>query len=124
MPRTRSEWNELRQVELHGFEFIPACIIDSGKAARKIGTINSTWGAGLGVIHFGDSFTSSDRPSSASIPPSMSRSTRTADGNNNISPGQSRTFKPSARTTFQARRVPDAMRHEMPLRRSGIAPHA
>jgi catecholate siderophore receptor len=85
--------------------------------------INSMWGAGLGVIYFGDSFTSSD--DTVRLPGFVRFDTAvylkidenwraqfnienlfntgywaSADGNNNISPGQSRTFKVSARATF------------------------
>jgi catecholate siderophore receptor len=81
------------------------------------------WGAGLGVIYFGDSFTSSD--DTVRLPGFVRFDTAvylkinenwraqfnienlfntgywaSADGNNNISPGQSRTFKISARATF------------------------
>jgi catecholate siderophore receptor len=81
------------------------------------------WGAGLGVIYFGDSFTNSD--DTVRMPGFVRFDTAvyvkidenwraqfnienvfntgywaSADGNNNISPGQSRTFKLSARATF------------------------
>jgi catecholate siderophore receptor len=81
------------------------------------------WGVGLGVIYFGDSFTSSD--DTVRLPGFVRFDTAvylkinenwraqfnvenlfntgywaSADGNNNISPGQSRTFKVSARATF------------------------
>jgi catecholate siderophore receptor len=84
---------------------------------------NPTWGAGLGVIYFGDSFASSD--DTVRLPSFVRFDTAvylninanwkaqfnienlfnkgywaSADGNNNISPGQSRTFKVSARATF------------------------
>jgi catecholate siderophore receptor len=81
------------------------------------------WGAGLGVIYFSDSFASSD--DTVNLPGFVRFDTAvywnidahwraqfnvenlfnkgywaSADGNNNISPGQSRTFKISARATF------------------------
>jgi catecholate siderophore receptor len=84
---------------------------------------NPTWGAGLGVIYFGDSFASSD--DTVRLPGFVRFDTAvylnidatwkaqlnvenifntgywaSADGNNNISPGQSRTFRISARATF------------------------
>jgi catecholate siderophore receptor len=85
--------------------------------------INPMWGAGLGVIYFGDSFASSD--DTVRLPGFVRFDTAlylkinetwraqfnienifnkgywaSADGNNNISPGQSRTFRVSARATF------------------------
>jgi catecholate siderophore receptor len=85
--------------------------------------ITQMWGAGLGVIYFGDSFASSD--DSVRLPSFVRFDTAvylninanwkaqfnvenvfnkgywaSADGNNNISPGQSRTFKVSARASF------------------------
>jgi catecholate siderophore receptor len=84
---------------------------------------NPTWGAGLGVIYFSDSFASSD--DTVNLPGFVRFDTAvyvnidehwkaqfnienllnkgywaSADGNNNISPGQSRTFKVSARASF------------------------
>jgi catecholate siderophore receptor len=84
---------------------------------------NPMWGAGLGVIYFGDSFASSD--DTVRLPQFVRFDTAvylnidanwkaqfnvenvfntgywaSADGNNNISPGQSRTFKVSARASF------------------------
>ena len=85
--------------------------------------INPMWGVGLGVIYFGDSFASSD--DTVRLPGFVRFDTAvylkinetwraqlnvenifnkgywaSADGNNNISPGQSRTFRVSARATF------------------------
>jgi catecholate siderophore receptor len=85
--------------------------------------INPMWGVGVGVIYFGDSFTSSD--DTVRLPGFVRFDTAfylkinetwraqlnvenifnkgywaSADGNNNISPGQSRTFRVSARATF------------------------
>ncbi len=85
--------------------------------------IDPTWGVGLGVIYFGNSFASSD--DTVRLPGFVRFDTAlyvnidehwkaqfnienmfnkgywaSADGNNNISPGQSRTFKVSARATF------------------------
>ncbi|WP_363331156.1 TonB-dependent siderophore receptor [Bradyrhizobium sp.] len=84
---------------------------------------NPMWGAGLGVIVFGDSYASSD--DTVRLPGFVRFDTAlylkinenwkaqfnvenifntgywaSADGNNNISPGQSRTFRLSARATF------------------------
>src|ERR1700722_2217527 len=85
--------------------------------------INPMWGAALGIIYFGDSFASSD--DTVRLPGFVRFDTAlylkidenwraqlnienifnkgywaSADGNNNISPGQSRTFRLSARATF------------------------
>jgi catecholate siderophore receptor len=85
--------------------------------------IDPTWGVGLGVIYFSDSFASSD--DTVNLPGFVRFDTAlyvnidehwkaqfnienllnkgywaSADGNNNISPGQSRTFKVSARASF------------------------
>jgi catecholate siderophore receptor len=85
--------------------------------------INPTWGAALGVIYFSDSFASSD--DTVSLPGFVRFDTAvylkineswkaqfnvenifnkgywaSADGNNNISPGQARAFRVSARATF------------------------
>jgi catecholate siderophore receptor len=85
--------------------------------------INPTWAAALGVIYFSDSFASSD--DTVRLPGFVRFDTAlylkinemwraqlnvenifnkgywaSADGNNNISPGQSRTFRLSARATF------------------------
>jgi catecholate siderophore receptor len=85
--------------------------------------INPMWGAALGVIVFGDSYASSD--DTVRLPGFVRFDTAlylkinenwkaqfnvenifntgywaSADGNNNISPGQSRTFRLSARATF------------------------
>jgi catecholate siderophore receptor len=84
---------------------------------------NDTWGAALGVIYFGDSFATSD--DTVRLPGFVRFDTAlylkinetwraqfnvenifntgywaSADGDNNISPGQSRTFKISARASF------------------------
>ena len=84
---------------------------------------NETWGAALGVIYFGDSFATSD--DTVRLPAFVRFDTAlylkinenwraqlnvenifntgywaSADGDNNISPGQSRTFRLSARATF------------------------
>ena len=84
---------------------------------------NPTWGAGVGVIYFGDSFASSDDTVrlpgfvrfDAAVYLNIDATWKaqlnvenlfnkgywaSADGNNNISPGQSRTFRISARATF------------------------
>jgi catecholate siderophore receptor len=85
--------------------------------------INPMWGAALGVIYFSDSFASSD--DTVRLPGFVRFDTAlylkineiwraqlnvenilnkgywaSADGNNNISPGQARTFRVSARATF------------------------
>jgi catecholate siderophore receptor len=85
--------------------------------------INPMWGAALGIIYFSDSFASSD--DTVRLPGFVRFDTAlylkinemwraqlnvenifnkgywaSADGNNNISPGQSRTFRLSARATF------------------------
>jgi catecholate siderophore receptor len=85
--------------------------------------IDPMWGAALGVIYFSDSFASSDN--TVRLPGFVRFDTAlylkinemwraqlnvenifnkgywaSADGNNNISPGQSRTFRVSARATF------------------------
>jgi catecholate siderophore receptor len=85
--------------------------------------INPMWGVGLGVIYFSDSFASSDDTVrlpgfvrlDAALYLKINETWRaqfnienifnkgywaSADGNNNISPGQSRTFRVSARATF------------------------
>jgi catecholate siderophore receptor len=84
---------------------------------------NETWGAALGIIYFGDSFATSD--DTVRLPGFVRFDTAlylkinetwraqlnvenifntgywaSADGDNNISPGQSRTFRLSARATF------------------------
>ncbi len=85
--------------------------------------INETWGAALGIIYFGDSYASSD--DTVRLPGFVRFDTAlylkidehwraqlnvenifnkgywaSADGNNNISPGQSRTVKVMARASF------------------------
>jgi catecholate siderophore receptor len=85
--------------------------------------IDASWGAGLGIIYFGDSFASSD--DTVRLPGFVRFDTAlylkidqnwsaqlnienlfnkgywaSADGNNNISPGASRTFRVSARARF------------------------
>jgi catecholate siderophore receptor len=85
--------------------------------------IDSNWGAGLGIIYFGDSFASSD--DTVRLPGFVRFDTAlylkidqnwsaqlnienifnkgywaSADGNNNISPGAARTFRVSARAKF------------------------
>jgi catecholate siderophore receptor len=85
--------------------------------------IDSSWGAGLGIIYFGDSFASSD--DTVRLPGFVRFDTAlylkmdqnwsaqlnienifnkgywaSADGNNNISPGAARTFRVSARAKF------------------------
>jgi catecholate siderophore receptor len=84
---------------------------------------NETWGAALGMIYFGDSYATSD--DTVRLPSFVRFDTAlyvkinqmwraqlnvenifnkgywaSADGDNNISPGQSRTFRVSARATF------------------------
>jgi catecholate siderophore receptor len=84
---------------------------------------NETWGAALGIIYFGDSFATSD--DTVRLPQFVRFDTAvylkinetwraqlnvenifntgywaSADGDNNISPGQSRTFRLSARASF------------------------
>jgi catecholate siderophore receptor len=84
---------------------------------------NPTWGAALGVIYFGDSFATSDDTVrlpgfvrfDAALYVTIDEHWRvqfnvenifntgywaSADGDNNISPGQARTFRVSARATF------------------------
>ena len=85
--------------------------------------IDPHWGAGLGIIYFGDSFASSD--DTVRLPGFVRFDTglylkidqnwsaqlnienifnkgywASADGNNNISPGAARTFRVSARAKF------------------------
>jgi catecholate siderophore receptor len=85
--------------------------------------INEMWGAALGIIYFGDSFASSDDTVrlrgfvrfDTALYLRINENWRaqfnvenifntgywaSADGNNNISPGQTRTFRVSARATF------------------------
>jgi catecholate siderophore receptor len=85
--------------------------------------INPTWGAGLGVIYFSDSFASSDDTVrlpgfvrfDAAVYLKINETWKaqlnvenlfdkgywaSADGNNNISPGQPRTFKVTATARF------------------------
>jgi hypothetical protein len=125
MPCARSEWNELPQVELHGFEFIPACKIRIRKAARKVGVVPDQ--LDVGRRSWRDLFrrflylvgryreASGLRPLRYRVYVKIDENWRaqfnienlfntgywaSADGNNNISSGQSRTFKVSARAKF------------------------